>query len=149
MTLDEAKKRIKQAAEESRRVYNLYEDDQSMGEEVGLITALSILKHVDTEPTQKDKMTLAELAHELRKFFRFKYLTVDNLYPRGRNIEIALWEDMPELDEYDHWQDNESDHVLSFYEDNMLFDLDLSEYEDENGEIDFSKCIVEVSDDAE
>ena len=89
-------------------------------------------------------MTLTELAHELRKFFRFKYMTVDNLYPRGRNIEIALWKGMPELDEYDHWQDNESEHVFSFYEDNMLFNIDLSEYKNENGEIDFSKCIVEV-----
>lgn len=99
----------------------------------------------DKEQRWKEKgITLTELANEMRKVFDFKYLTADNLRPRGRDIEIALWEGMPELDEYNHWQDNESNYVLSFYEYNMLFDLDLSEYADENGKIDCSKCIVEV-----
>ena len=77
MTFEEAKKRIELAAEESRREYDLYKDEQSKGEEFGFIIALSILEQVDTEPAPKDKMTLTELAHELRKFFRFKYLTAE------------------------------------------------------------------------
>ena len=89
-------------------------------------------------------ITLTELANELRKVFDFKYLTADNLCPRGRDIEIALWEGLPELDEYDHWQDNESNYVLSFCEYNMPFNLDLSEYADAYGYIDYSKLIVEV-----
>ena len=37
-----------------------------------------------------DRITLTELAHELRKLFDFKYLTVDNLCPRGGGLEIAI-----------------------------------------------------------
>ena len=143
MTLEEAKERIKQAAEESRRDYYLYEDEQLKGEEFGLITALSILKHVDTEPAQKDKMTLAELAHELRKIFKFKYLTKD---PVGN---ICCWNGKPVYDAVeDFWVTGSRggvSPVLETWPSAMTVKtLDLSEYKDENGEIDYSKCIGEV-----
>lgn len=143
MTLAEAKKRIKQAAEESSRDYDLYEDDRSKGEEFGLITALSILKHVDTEPAPKDKMTLTELAHELRKFFRFKYLTAEiAVY----NHYFCLWTGKPFWNgKYWGVKENGKKHIVTdFLDFETIKSIDLSEYEDADGIIDYSKCIVEV-----
>lgn len=147
MTLEEAKERIKQAAEESRRDYYLYEDEQLKGEEFGLITALSILKHVDTEPAQKDKMTLAELAHEMRKIFKFRWLTACKKMTGGSPVGLDLFTgSRPEYTDDGYWANNYvvaggslviPVALLSMY-------LDLSEYKDENGEIDYSRCIVEV-----
>ena len=64
---------------------------------------LAILAKVDTEPAPKDKMTLTELARELRKIFKFKYLTVRPAFRRDSydNIDeyygnaIELWDRKP------------------------------------------------------
>lgn len=148
MTLEEAKKRIKQAAEESRRDYNTYMDDHVKGEEYGLRHALSILESVDTEPAPKDKMTLTELAHELRKIFNFRWLTLDE------NNGIDLWmcladNDPPKFSgDYFLWC-SESPKTwaictIDFDEKFFAINLDFPEYKNENGEIDYSRCIVEV-----
>ena len=153
MTLAEAKKRIKQAAEESSRDYDLYEDDRSKGEEFGLITALSILKHIDTEPAPKDKMTLTELAHELRKLFGFKYLTLDAFVHYGDIIGpniITLWVVEPYYDDEDKqfeflWnQDRKTGAIFDIPVSSLSVNLDLLEYKDADGNINYSKCIVEV-----
>ena len=93
-------------------------------------------------------MTLNELAKELRKIFRFKYLTVEMaIY----NPYFCLWTERPYWNGK-YWgakEDGQKHLVTDFLSFEIVASIDLSEYKDENGEIDYSRCIVEVSDDAE
>ena len=86
-------------------------------------------------------MTLKELAIELRKLFKFKYLTAS--YKR-----IHLWSgNAPRYHkDWEYWTaDFIKTSVLGeFLGIELANALDLSEYKDENGETDYSKCIVEV-----
>ena len=110
-----------------------------IGQVEGLEEAMGILDEVDTEPVENpDKLTLTELAHELRKIFRFKYLTVSNI--NGCNINV--WKHSKP--EYNDGEWIGSYMAFDIYPDELRFELDLSEYADENGDIDYSKCIVEV-----
>lgn len=88
-------------------------------------------------------MTLKELTRELRKIFKFKYLTVSNT--NGWCINVWKYY-KPE------WNDSDGEWIgcyLAFdiYPDELICELDFSEYVDADGDVDFSKCIVEVSDD--
>ena len=108
-------------------------------------------------------MTLTELARELRKIFRFKYLTVDKDSCHYPHPVIEIWDVYPEYKEIptvkdEYWNPSQEtrcwDHGNYVYSGkfclhSLTAELDLSEYADENGEIDYSRCIVEVSDDAE
>ena len=90
------------------------------------------------------KMTLTELAHELRKIFIFKYLTVEfNNY----NGHFAAWDKKPNWDGR-YWCDEDgavlSYAVFDFAGVDIVWEIDLSEYKDADGNIDYSKCIVEV-----
>lgn len=93
-----------------------------------------------------DKMengiTLTELAHELRKIFKFKYLTMAD-YKHEGPVTIDIWSHKPYFRESDCTWNGEG-----LIESKDLYDLDcvldLSEYADENINIDYSKCIVEV-----
>ena len=86
-------------------------------------------------------MTLTELAREMRKLFEFDYVTVDanesiTFWVR-KPLYISmcgLWERNAYLDSWDIFNIDFSSAV----------NLDLSEHKDENGNIDYSKCIVEV-----
>lgn len=88
-------------------------------------------------------MTLKELTCELRKIFKFKYLTVSNT----NGCCINVWKYFkPE------WNESDEEWIgcyLAFdiYPDELICELDFSEYVDADGDVDFSKCIVEVSDD--
>ena len=103
-------------------------------------------------------MTLNELAKELRKLFAFDILTYSawedgDCYVTEQFDEIILWfRRVPKaLPEYD-------DTAGNFYGDSEVLallrissmsamvseSLDLSEYKDSDGNIDYSKCIVEV-----
>lgn len=155
MTLEEAKKRIAQHVCKCRRDYNTYGDEHVKGEEYGLRHALSILKQVDTEPAPKDSMTLTELAHELRKIFRFKYLAYGEEFRWGQVHYQLLISDEPfHLEVIDEGGEGCPCIIHEWFGDGLgyLFDateylvpnLDLSEYANENGTIDYSKCIVEV-----
>lgn len=89
-------------------------------------------------------ITLEELARELRKVFKFKYLTVQYTYfvfP-----EIMLWDADNKPFFYKRvWETEYGDGMIcDFLSKDIAKKLDLSEYADENGTIDFSKCIVEV-----
>lgn len=167
MTLEEAKKRIAQYVCKCRRDYNTYGDEHVKGEEYGLRHALSILKQVDTKPAPKDSMTLTELAHELRKILpRTRYVTVGNhpsttivdnkivsvFYERdGRYVMPEYNRDSmhpntwgikhPKLKVYGEPFYAKGDHQFYFCE---VVNLNLSEYADADGNIDYSKCIVEV-----
>ena len=92
-------------------------------------------------------MKLTELANELRKIFKFKYLTVERSFGR---LYFAGWTRKP------HWRgetgymfwyrkkDNYAFLALNFFNTFLEEEIDLSEYADEDGDIDYSKCIVEV-----
>lgn len=97
-------------------------------------------------------LTLEELASELRKIFEFKYLTVEKVLVRTHKT-ITLWAgNKPPFysDKVHEWFAlMSSDLAVAFtFEPRFLNSyLDLSEYKDAGGNIDYSKCIVEVSDD--
>ena len=103
-----------------------------------------VLEEFPEEPVVKDKLTLTELAREMRKLFEFDYVTVDanesiTFWVR-KPLYISmcgLWERNAYLDSWDIFNIDFSSAV----------NLDLSEYKDAGGNIDYSKCIVEVSDD--
>lgn len=101
-----------------------------------------------------DKMTLTEFAHEIGKLLNAKYVT----YEEGTfEDSVNLWEEKPVYQIYDSvngygsWQPATPfmSSPCVIYQRMVKTDLDLSEYENENGKVDYSKCIVEVSDDAE
>ena len=89
-------------------------------------------------------MTLNELAKELRKLFEFKYLTCDGC---GDQRDYCIWLDKPEYTR-DGWIVYTTSSVVNssllFESYKLAIQLDLSEYEDADGNIDYSKCIVEV-----
>lgn len=100
-----------------------------------------------------DKMTLTELARVLRKLFGFKYLTLDAFVHYGDIIGpniITLWVVEPYYDDEDKqfeflWnQDRKTGAIFDIPVSSLSVNLDLSEYKDADGNIDYSKCIVEV-----
>ena len=145
MTLKEAKKKIKAQAEAEWEEFRKTGSMLCQGFALGADDALETLDKVESSGNP-DKMTLKELAREMRKLFEFDYVTVDanesiTFWVR-KPLYISmcgLWERNAYLDSWDIFNIDFSSAV----------NLDLSEYADENGEIDYSRCIVEVSDDAE
>ena len=99
-----------------------------------------------------DRLTLTELAYELRKILKFGYLTLDAVddgdcaYPDM----ITLWVDEPYYESSDkqfelQWNyDKKSGAIIMIPISSLQIDINLSEYKDEYGDIDYSKCIVEV-----
>lgn len=143
MTLEEAKKRIAELDSGSR----FFGSDYESGWEDALCRATEILDEVDTEPVGKsDKMTLTELAQELRKIFKFRYLTVSEDWPLPT---IIMWGGKVEYDGRGWNMIEPKSYYGSFNVSSLCTKLDLSEYADENGVIDYSRCIVEVSDASE
>ena len=159
MTFEEAKKQICERKNMYDSIVNRIEDpyntakDFYKGEACGLSEAIDILAKV--EPVgNPDKLTLTELAYELRKIFRFKYLAYGEMFYWGRSQNVLWISDQPLTlsvrDEggegcpcYIHEWDGE-DVIETFSEEDLVFPLDLSEYKDADGNIDYSKCIVEV-----
>ena len=91
-------------------------------------------------------MTLTELAKELKKtnkYSGFGYLTVDCAMP-NQPLQIRRWGKWvrPIFDaEKGRWICSDLHYLIPG---SYAKNLDLSEYADENGNIDYSKCIVEV-----
>lgn len=83
-------------------------------------------------------MTLTELAKKLREIFKFRYLTVSPY-----REDVLLWRDKPECDGF-YWRSTEPCAQLAFHSNLLSVSLDLFEYKDAEGNIDYSKCIVEV-----
>lgn len=160
MTLEEAKKIIYELDSSS----GFFSSDYEAGFSDAQNRVLRILDEVDAEPVgNPDKMTLEELAHELRKIFKFDILTYSayedcDCYATYQKESIILWqrnspEALPEYDATGFYFDVDGN-VYALFEilnmgANISWILDLSEYADENGNIDYSKCIVEVSDASE
>lgn len=107
---------------------------------------------------EEKRMTLTELAHKLREIFKFDILTYSawedgDCYVTEQLDEIILWyrRVLDALPEYDDTANNfyggaEIIALLNISSMSAMISeaLDLSEYKDENGKIDYSKCIVEV-----
>lgn len=96
---------------------------------------------------RENGITLAELAKELRKIFRFKYL-VAYAYPGWETPYIELHGLKPRFAKnggLNQWffMDTTGGEV-NFNSNRLACTLDLSEYADADGNIDYSKCIVEV-----
>lgn len=96
-------------------------------------------------------MTLKELAQELRKIFRFRYLTCEG---DGHVYFFKVFRYKPKYVKskilgYEYWRgeysiDVQNKPIVNASSVDIPFIFDLSEYADENGNIDYSKCIVEV-----
>lgn len=102
------------------------------------------------EDLRKDElgMTLTELAKELKKTFKFRYLTVSPDIC-GCPMEIYCWTSIrPTYNAKGRmWiisQEGSQTIMSSFEAWHLEKSLDLSEYADENGNVDYSRCIVEV-----
>ena len=142
MTFEEAKKRIKECRKLSTDDYNKSEDEFIRGEAFAYKNALAILDEIDTEPSgSSGQLTLKELAIELRKIFKFKYLTAS--YKR-----IHLWSGSAPIyrEDWKYWIANfvKTSVVGELLGVELVNALDLSEYKDADGNIDYSRCIVEV-----
>ena len=96
-------------------------------------------------------MTLNELANELSKIFRFKYLTCEG---DGRVYFFKAFREKPKFVKskllgWEYWRgqydaDVQNKPMVNASSVDIPFIFDFSEYADENGNIDYSKCIVEV-----
>lgn len=105
---------------------------------------------------KENGITLTEMAHELRKIFKFKYLAYGEIFAFGGPYPLLTLSTQPlnlrVNDEggegvpcYIHeWECKEEGIIDVFAIEDLAINLDLSEYKDEAGEIDYSKCIVEV-----
>ena len=102
-----------------------------------------VIEEFPEEPVGKDKMTLEELAQMLRKIFKFKYLTAEIVI---YNTYFCMWDQKPRWNgKYWEAEEDGKKHIITdFLAYEIVKELDLSEYKDENREIDYSKCIVEV-----
>lgn len=147
MTLEEAKKKIKAQSEAEWEEFKKTGSMLCQGFALGADDALETLDKVESSGNL-DKLTLKELARELRKVFRFKYLTCDGC---GDQRDYCIWLDKPEYTR-DGWIvytiSSVVNSLLLFESYKLAIQLDLSEYKGADGIIDYSKCIVEVSDEA-
>ena len=89
-----------------------------------------------------NRMTLRELARQPLWILKYRYITVSDFNHKG-HLVMEFWEDKPTFSKVACIWDHAS-FIYTVDVSNLGFTLDLSEYKDENGEIDYSKCIVEV-----
>lgn len=169
MTLEEAMKMICDHRAKVKRT----KDDWHDGYYDGLTAALMMLSEDEPADTgkpiweAKDKLTLEELARELRKIFKFRYLTVQPTFYRDsyNNIDeycgdaIELWDKKPRfLSDEGFWEEIFSDGEPTgrfgkeyLKPDNLVSCLDLGlsktiEEMFEDGDFsEYEKCIVEVT----
>lgn len=143
MTLEEAKKEIKELSDIQMELFNKTYDRKIYGEARAYEEAGHILDEVDAEPAGKDKLTLKGLVQKLRRMFDFEYLTCEIL-GGCRVYVISLWNGKPRWEGGSWWWCDGCDLIVDIKLYMKFFDLDLFEYNDADGIIDYSKCIVEV-----
>lgn len=137
MTLEEAKKEINKLYDELR-----WSKDHDAGVRMNALgDALEILDKV--EPVgNSEQLTLRELAIELKKIFRFKYLTA---HRSGVELFLRMYAKKPSyFKTYSVWSNADAVFFPIAVSEDLRVDIDLSEYKDADGNIDYSKCIVEV-----
>lgn len=139
MTLEEAKKEISDPRYE---VFSDESNDYTSGKSDALGKAPKVLDKVASESAgTPDTLTLMGLARELRKLFDFKYLTCDDY---DQQIDFCIWQDKPYFTDHEWKTDPPRAMSLLIEPDLLIASVDLSEYADESGAIDYSRCIVEV-----
>lgn len=143
MTLEEAKKEIKRIADCLWYEFDKNLNKMTYGEAIAYEELCHILDELCTKPVgNTDKLTLTELAHELRKIFRFKYLTA---HRSGVELFLRMYAKEPSyFKTYSVWGEKDAVFFPIAVSEDLSIDLDLSEYKDADGNIDYSKCIVEV-----
>ena len=89
-------------------------------------------------------MTLTELAYKLHDIFDFKYLTAEDAKT------FYAWRGKRPIYDSDSymWKCDFNKTSIVFEIFPAVISIDLSEYADENGDIDYSECIVEVGNDS-
>ena len=103
------------------------------------------LKRLPEEPVgNSDRLTLAELSIELSKVCKFSYMTLEGAL--GDYYQLSFWQKKPQFVNWcKSWTAPYGGRVYGWLVTDCLnVNLDLSEYVDENGKIEYSKCIVEV-----
>lgn len=96
---------------------------------------------------KENVMTLTELAKEIKKIIAFDYMTVHKNW--CKNPVVCLWSGMPEYSstqDVGGWESviGKSHALCWFGVYSIIGGLNLSEYRDADGIIDYSKCIVEA-----
>ena len=119
------------------------EDDYYRGMADGYKLSIDALQGLSRKPEQ---LTLKELARELRKIFKFKYLTV--AYD-GERLHIELWSHKPSyVYENGNWfwyfMPYKMRGQAYFCSEDLIDDINLDEYMISSSSVDYSKCIVEV-----
>ena len=138
MTLEEAKKEIKRRSEEMWNDYKKNGNMIAQGFSHGLDEALETLDKVESSGNP-EQLTLKELAREMRKLFEFDYVTVD------AEESITFWVRKPlYISMCGLWERSLGSLDIFSIDFSYFVNLDLSEYKDADGDIDYSKCIVEV-----
>ena len=90
-------------------------------------------------------MTLTELAHELMKLLGFRYLVAYGSELYGYRVRAYLLKPKYILTGGYWFNDTRgNDALLDISFSDLMCELDLSEYKNSDGNIDYSKCIVEV-----
>ena len=149
MTLEEAKRKIKELYDKKMDDFCDSANPFRYSDAMTYSKVLQVLDEIDTEPElsrNPGRLTLKELVRELRKIFKFKYLTAERPI---HSLYFALWNQKPVWNG-ESWRpaDNSDRHIVAdFFEFEIVGNLDLSEYRDTDGVIDYSRCIVEVADD--
>ena len=143
MTLEEAKKQIQAQANAQWEEFKKTGSSLHQGFALGGEDALEILDEVDAEPVgNPDKLTLTELARQPLWILKYRYITVSDFNHKG-HLVMEFWEDKPTFSKVACIWDHAS-FIYTVDVSNLGFTLDLSEYKDADGNIDYSKCIVEV-----
>ena len=145
MTLEDAMEKIKEQAEKDWEEFEKTGSEMYKGFSLGADDALDILSKVDAEPVVKDKLTLTELADELMKLLGFRYLVAYGSELYGYRVRAYLLKPKYILAGGYWFNDTRgNDALLDISFSDLRVNLDLSEYKDSDGNIDYSKCIVEV-----
>lgn len=149
MTLEEAKKKIEELGEDAWNKWKKEGNLISQGYALGMDDALGTLDKVESSGNP-EQLTFKELARELRKLFGFGYLVAYGSELYGYRVRAYLFK--PKYIPIGGFWFNDTrgnDALLDISFSDLICDLDLSEYKDTDGNIDYSRCIVEVTDASE
>lgn len=149
MTLEEAKKEIENWICSCGDAYSISHNPKEKAAGDALSDVLGLLNEIEPELSRNPgQLTLTELAREMRRLFKFEYLTCE-FYGGSKFYFICFWNGKPRWRGGSWWLCDNCDLIGDIKLHMKFAEPNLSEYTDADGIIDYSKCIVEVSDDAE
>lgn len=149
MTLEEVKKKIKELYDKKMDDFCDSANPFRYSDAMTYSKVLQILDEIDTEPElsrNPRQLTLTELAREMRRLFKFEYLTCE-FYGGSKFYVISLWNGKPRWRGCSWWLCDNCDLIADIKLHMEFAEPDLSEYRGADGIIDYSKCILEVTDD--